>query len=122
MVITQSYQVIRMYTVQYRHRRRIDLEDKAKVVDRLFQKGRGKTASAARNLFPNPTRRPLPCLLNIISFFYEYRIYCKYTIQYSRSRIYCKLHIYCSICRSCRFISDITSYIIKRRHMRQLHK
>ena len=35
----------------------------------LFQKDRGKTASAARILFPNPTRRPSPCLLNE-SFFY----------------------------------------------------
>ena len=33
------------------------------------QKDRGKTASAARILSPNPTRRPLPCLL-IQSFFY----------------------------------------------------
>ena len=36
----------------------------------LLQKDRGKTASAARILSPNPTRRPLPCLL-IQSFFYE---------------------------------------------------
>ena len=35
----------------------------------LFQKERGKTASAARILSLNPTRRPLPCLL-IQSFFY----------------------------------------------------
>ena len=35
----------------------------------LFQKDRGKTTSAARILSPNPTRRPLPCLL-IQSFFY----------------------------------------------------
>ena len=54
------------------HRRRIELEDKAKVtveLNRLFQKDRGNTASAARILSPNPTRRPLPCLL-IQSFFY----------------------------------------------------
>ena len=37
--------------------------------NRLFQKDRDKTASAARILSPNPTRRPLPCLL-IQSFFY----------------------------------------------------
>ena len=36
---------------------------------RLFQKDRGKTTSAARIRSPNPTRRPLPCLL-IKSFFY----------------------------------------------------
>ena len=36
---------------------------------RLFKKDQGKTASAARILSPNPTRRPLPCLL-IQSFFY----------------------------------------------------
>ena len=35
----------------------------------LFHKDRGKTASAARILSPNVTRRPLPCLL-IQSFFY----------------------------------------------------
>ena len=46
-------------------RRRIELE-----FNRLFQKDRGKTASAARILSPNPTRRPLPCLL-IQSFFYD---------------------------------------------------
>ena len=77
----------------------VDLEDKAKVVasklgdrilaaladlvsvflkqtvefnrlfNHLFQKDQGKTASAARILSPNPTLRPLPCLL-IKSFFY----------------------------------------------------
>ena len=36
----------------------------------LFQKDQGKTASAARILSPNPTQRPLPCLL-IKSFFYR---------------------------------------------------
>ena len=49
------------------HRRRIELEDKAKVtveLNRLFQKDRGNTASAARILSPNPMRRPLPCLLS----------------------------------------------------------
>ena len=35
----------------------------------LFQKDQGKAASVARILSPNPTRRPLPCLLNQ-SFFY----------------------------------------------------
>ena len=39
-------------------------------LNRLSQKDRGRTASAARILSPNPTRRPLPCLL-IQSFFYE---------------------------------------------------
>ena len=38
-------------------------------LNRLFKKDWGKTASAARILSPNPTRRPLPCLL-IQSFFY----------------------------------------------------
>ena len=62
------------------HRRRIELEDNSKVdaSDRgteslpryhLFQKDRGNTASPARILSPNLTRRPLPCLL-IPSFFY----------------------------------------------------
>ena len=97
------------------HRRRIELEDKAKVVasdwgtkslplqlfclgflkqtvefnrppchascfalvflkqivefNHLIQKDGGKAASTARILSPNPTRRPLPCLL-IKSFFY----------------------------------------------------
>ena len=37
--------------------------------NRLFQKDRDKTASAARILSPNPKRQPLPCLLNK-SFFY----------------------------------------------------
>ena len=40
-------------------------------LNRLFQIDRGKTASMARILSPNPTRRPLPCLL-IQSFFYWY--------------------------------------------------
>ena len=40
----------------------------------LFQKDRGKTASAARNLSPDPTRRPLPCLLNQY-FFYGVEIH-----------------------------------------------
>ena len=40
-------------------------------LNRLFQKGQGKTASAARILSPNPTPRPLPCLLNQ-SFFYAH--------------------------------------------------
>ena len=31
---------------------------------RLFKKDLGKTACAARILFPNPRRRPSPCLLN----------------------------------------------------------
>ena len=35
----------------------------------LFQKDRGKTASAAKILSQNPMRRPLPCIL-IKSFFY----------------------------------------------------
>ena len=39
----------------------------------LFQKDRGKTASTARILSPNQTRRPLPCLL-IKSFFYGWWI------------------------------------------------
>ena len=38
-------------------------------LDCLFQIYRGKSASAARILSPNPIRRPLPCLL-IKSFFY----------------------------------------------------
>ena len=38
-------------------------------LNRLFQKDQGKTANVARILSPNPTRRPLPCLL-IQSFFY----------------------------------------------------
>ena len=42
-------------------------------LNRLFQKDRGKTASAARILSPNPTGRPLPCLL-IESFFYDVNI------------------------------------------------
>ena len=39
--------------------------------NRLFQRGRGITASAARILSPNPTLQHLPCLL-IQSFFYVY--------------------------------------------------
>ena len=39
-------------------------------LNRLFQKDRGKTASAAKILSPNPTQRPLPCLL-IKFFFYD---------------------------------------------------
>ena len=38
--------------------------------NRLFQKDQGKTAIAVRILSPNPTWRPLPCLL-IQSFFYD---------------------------------------------------
>ena len=89
----------------YTHRKRIELEDKAKVIaldwvtesmprlvelNHLYQKDRGKTASAARGtvelnhlfqidrgktaslariLSPNLIQRPLPCLL-IKSFFY----------------------------------------------------
>ena len=41
----------------------------------LFKKDRGKTASAARVLSPNPKRQPLPCLL-IKSFFYGFHLYC----------------------------------------------
>ena len=33
------------------------------VFNHLFQKGPDKTANTARILFPNRTRRPLPCLL-----------------------------------------------------------
>ena len=68
-----------------KHRRRIELEDKAKVVasargivelNRLIQKDRGKTAGAARILSLNPTRRPSPCLL-IKSFFYDLKGLCQ---------------------------------------------
>ena len=51
------YEYVRLYFGSY------------SVNNHLFQKDRGKTASAARILSPNPTRRPLPCLL-IKSFFY----------------------------------------------------
>ena len=108
-----------MYKLYITHRRRIYLEDKAKVVasdwgteslplailprsltlfetngwrrtvelNRLFQKDRGKTASAAKILSPNPTRRPLPCLL-IQSFFNDY--YCTRIGAFL-------LHLYCKI-------------------------
>ena len=41
--------------------------------NRSFQKDRGKTASTAKILYPNPTQQPLPCLL-IKSFFSGARI------------------------------------------------
>ena len=44
-------------------------------LNRLFKKDRGKTASAARILSPNPTWQPLPCLL-IKSFFYGENTVC----------------------------------------------
>ena len=57
----------------------------------LFQKERGKTASLARILSPNPMRRPLPYLL-IQSFFYA-------ALPLSRiAHMYCTVYCYHARC------------------------
>ena len=134
----------------WKHRRRIELEDKAKFVesvwgDRIlaalaalprsiwnkqlsstvyskyngwvqlfvpkrlaeFNRSRGKTASAARILFPEQTQRPLPCLL-IQSFFYAWKGQCN---QISAHFLYICITLYLGLLERDKLMRDVRKQI-----------